>query len=766
MADKISPLISAQLPDFVHEEGPLLEAFIKAYYEWMEESGKMLDRSRNLLSYQDIDTTLDDYIQYFRDEIYPHVPDSIETDKRLLAKQIQSLYRSKGSEKSFKFLFRALYNEDIDIYFPGDYVLRTSDGRWQQDTVVRVTGISLQDAESIAGQLITGQTSGAYGRVENVTEVFELGILVVELTLSNIIGTFLDNETVISDYSGISAVVYSSSGSLQDVVIQRDVYNLPRGAGGGLFHRSGDLITFTSDAGSGANAVIISTDDKSAINVAITDGGSGYINNLPITIINGSGYGATAKISGIGSTEVLSICTDTISPVANVPLNTGATFVSTGANTSAVSANLAAANIYSSIITGTLFTNVTTGTITQITTTNYGINYSQLPAVSATFANVANEDIPDGSGGFKGKNAVLYAVNLPGTITAIRVNAKGSSYSKVENIGLVNQTRAGTINAIGTPVVTGVETKEGHYISTKGFLSWDQRLQDSTFWQDFSYVIRSEQFVDKYRNVVKHIAHPAGTKMFGEAVLTLPFDVVTDGSPNITNEPSVIIYSTVNSANSSNVTTAIDPPYNESPGLLFVFNYANLAPFFAATVGTGVPTTINAFGEIAAGDLNSAKLVFGNNTTFNSNNATLPGYVRQLPASSNTLIGNGGTDFTVLNVGDIIYGTNTAGSDGNWVKIVSIAGASSMVTSPSLNTSPGFFQYTANTTSGAQLKLPPALLATYDVVIFDTYGGAPDGQYAVNVVSSTVNSVFTITSPYAGPTLSNGSFSYIDPGVL
>lgn len=766
MANKISPLISNQLPAFVREEGPLFEAFIKSYYEWMEESGKLLDRSRNILDYQDIDTTLDDYLQYFRDEIMKNIPDDVLVDKRLLAKHITALYRSKGSEKSFKFLFKALYNEDIDIYFPGDYILRTSDGRWQQDTVIRVTGLTLLEAEAIAGQIITGQQSGAYARIESVTEAFEFGILVVELTLSNIIGTFLDNEVVVSDVTRKSATIYSATGSLQNIVLQRGIINLPRGAGGGIFHRSGDLITFTSDAGSGANGIIISTDDKSSINIGIISGGSGYINNIPVTITDGSGYGAIATVTGIGSTEVLSICTDIIAPFKNVYLNTGPTFVSTGANTTAVSANLAGANIYSSIISGTLFSNIVTGTITQITTSNFGIDYVQLPTVTAFYSNVANENISDGAGGFKGKNAVLYAENLPGSITVVRINAKGSAYSKTENIGIVNQSRAGTVNAIGTPVVTGIEVKEGFYTSTKGFLSWDQRLQDSTFWQDFSYVIRSEQFVDKYRQIVKNLVHPGGTKMFGETVITLPFNVLSEGAPDIDKDYNIIITSSTNSANAVDITVGIDPPYNESAGLLFVYNYANIAPFLAATVGTGVPTTVNAFGEIAVGDLNSAKLVFGNNTTFNSNGATLPGYIRQLPASSNTLIGNGGTDFTQLSVGDTIYGTNTAGSIGNFVKIISIGSASSMVTSPSLNTSPDYFQYTGNSTTGAVLKLSPALLESYDVVIFDTYGGTSDGQYAVNVVSSTVNSVFTISSPYAGPTLANGSFAYIDSGLL
>jgi hypothetical protein len=758
--NKISALVQDQFPEFVTEEGPKLIAFTKAYYEWMEQSGNLADASKNILSYQDIDTTLDQYLQYFKTEILKNIPDNTIVDKKLLAKHITDLYRSKGSEKSFKFLFRALYNEDIDIYYPGDYVLRTSDGRWQQDTVVRVTGLTLQEAETLAGQLITGQTSGAYGRVESIAETVEFGILVIELVLSNIIGTFIDTETVLSDGSNLSATIYSSTGSLQNIILQIDFRNLPRGSGGGVFHRSGDLITFTSDAGSGANGVIISTDDRSAINVGITFGGSGYVNNLPVIITGRSGYGAEAKVTGIGSLEVLSICSDTIYSMRNVPLNAGPTFISTGANTAAVSANLAGANIYSSLISGLLFSNVTTGTITQITTTNYGLNYQTLPIGTVFNANVANEDIPDGIGGFKGKNAVLDINNLPGTITAVRINVKGSAYSKNENIGIVNQSRGGTINAIGTPIVTGIETKAGYYTSSKGFLSWDQRLQDSTFWQDFSYVIRSEQFVDKYRNVVKNLVHPSGTKLFGETILVLPFDAYAGFTTDIERDSSVIIFSTLNTSNSSNVESVVFPPLNLTTGLLFIFNYTTLDPFLQPTVGTGVPTTLENFSEIAISDLNSAKLVFGNNTTFNSNNATLTGYMRQSVTSSNTLIGNGGTDFTQLQVGDTIYSTNSVGSISRFVRVVSVAGASSMVTSPSINSAPGYFQYTSTSTTGARIKLAPPLLESQDVIIFDTYGGSPDGQYAVNVVS--INTVFTISSQYMGSTLSNGTFTYID----
>ncbi|MGA1047167.1 MAG: hypothetical protein ACO3UU_04100, partial [Minisyncoccia bacterium] len=109
---KTSALISQQLPDFVRDEGPKLEAFIKAYYEFLEQSNNYIEVSKSLLSRADVDTTVTDYFQYFRDEIYKNIPDDAVVDKALLAKHIREMYYQKGNEKSFKLLFRLIFNEE------------------------------------------------------------------------------------------------------------------------------------------------------------------------------------------------------------------------------------------------------------------------------------------------------------------------------------------------------------------------------------------------------------------------------------------------------------------------------------------------------------------------------------------------------------------------------------------------------------------------------------------------------------------------------
>lgn len=64
----ISQFLESQFPALYREEGPILIEFIKSYFEWMENEGNTLYKTRRLLDYRDIDTTLDEYLEHFRDK--------------------------------------------------------------------------------------------------------------------------------------------------------------------------------------------------------------------------------------------------------------------------------------------------------------------------------------------------------------------------------------------------------------------------------------------------------------------------------------------------------------------------------------------------------------------------------------------------------------------------------------------------------------------------------------------------------------------------
>lgn len=67
----------------------------------------------------------------------------------------------------------------------------------------------------------------------------------------------------------------------------------------------------------------------------------------------------------------------------------------------------------------------------------------------------------------------------------------------------------------------------GSYRSDKGKLGVEnQRITDSFFYQDYSYVIKSRTPIENWRELVKETTHPAGFKVFGEVIID---PIVEDG---------------------------------------------------------------------------------------------------------------------------------------------------------------------------------------------------------------------------------------------
>jgi hypothetical protein len=124
---KLSGIVASQLPDFVRDQYPTFIAFLKAYYEFLESN----NLTRNLEYIRDIDRTLDVYIGYLKKEIGT-LSQKLSQD-RFFLKHAKEVYVSRGSEESYKFLFRLLYNKEIETQTPGDKMFKISGGIWEQD---------------------------------------------------------------------------------------------------------------------------------------------------------------------------------------------------------------------------------------------------------------------------------------------------------------------------------------------------------------------------------------------------------------------------------------------------------------------------------------------------------------------------------------------------------------------------------------------------------------------------------------------------------
>jgi hypothetical protein len=144
MDQKTSLLIQRQVPEYVREEYPLFLTFLEAYYEFLEnkQTGKNNDlttKLKNLKTVSDIDSSIDEFEAQFFNTFGSLIPIDSVADKSFLLKHALPLYQSKGSENSFKFLFRLLFGQEAVLSYPKNNILRASDGKWQIDKVLKIT---------------------------------------------------------------------------------------------------------------------------------------------------------------------------------------------------------------------------------------------------------------------------------------------------------------------------------------------------------------------------------------------------------------------------------------------------------------------------------------------------------------------------------------------------------------------------------------------------------------------------------------------------
>ena len=177
-----SLLVAEQVPDFIRSDHPKFVTFVEKYYEFLANNTLMQtpDGSGNtyfgadsgLKSIQDIgdiDTTdLDNFLESFRRQYGPALSQTIysSADTRLLYKNLVNFYRAVGTEDSFKMLFRLLYNEDVEIYYPKVDMLIASGGNYTKLSRIQVKYV--ENINDMANKKVIGATSGAYGTVEKV----------------------------------------------------------------------------------------------------------------------------------------------------------------------------------------------------------------------------------------------------------------------------------------------------------------------------------------------------------------------------------------------------------------------------------------------------------------------------------------------------------------------------------------------------------------------------------------------------------------------
>ena len=163
---------------------------------------------QQLLDYADVDNTIFDFLNKFRDSFMEAIPNTLATGtaKRNLIKSIRDLYSAKGTSEGHKLFMRLLLGESASIFYPTQYMLRVSNGDWRQKTTMRVETIG-SSADEIVNQVITGATSFATAIVVDTITFQQGSVSVTELEIDSVVGTFQTDEliTAISTLTDVPA---------------------------------------------------------------------------------------------------------------------------------------------------------------------------------------------------------------------------------------------------------------------------------------------------------------------------------------------------------------------------------------------------------------------------------------------------------------------------------------------------------------------------------------------------------------------------------
>lgn len=154
--------------------------------------------------------------------------------------------------------------------------------------------------------------------------------------------------------------------------------------------------------------------------------------------------------------------------------------------------------------------------IAEILIQNGGVNYTNNETVII-------------SGGRPGAAAAGFvSTDSNGMITSITLSSKGSGYNTLPNVRVKTTNGSGAIlepvlekintsfGVTGKVQITSIGRSKGFWETTDSFLNSNKYIQDSYYYQDYSYELRVARTLDEYKNIILDTFHTSGAELFGK----------------------------------------------------------------------------------------------------------------------------------------------------------------------------------------------------------------------------------------------------------
>ena len=311
----VSALINRQLPDFVRAGSPQYERFLELYYEWLEDesAGNTVYHILESGKYRDIDETLDPFIRLFKKELLPYFPETSTLDLVKILKGAREFYVKKGSVESVQWLFRTLFGEDIEVYYPKEQILIASDGKWKLPQAFNLT-LSAEnqsiDVNLLEKHKAEGSISKATCIIESANKTIDrtFGTEILELYVSNVNKDFTNGENLVIEYVDENGIVQTFSeriiGSISGITVDSTIATDPQQKRRGLLYNVGDPVVVygglaTTAEANDAVAIVGNVTVGSIEGLSVVFGGYGYrtYSNTETIVYRSAGDDPNANLS-------------------------------------------------------------------------------------------------------------------------------------------------------------------------------------------------------------------------------------------------------------------------------------------------------------------------------------------------------------------------------------------------------------------------------------------------------------------------------------
>ena len=485
----LSPIVSKTIPEFVNDDYPLFVQFLKTYYKWLDET-----QITSIEDVVDIDTTLDSFVQYFRKELDVFGIKYQYVDERIYLKHVKQFFLAKGSEAAYWFLFRILFNSDSAILRPWDSVFIPSNAKWVQDITILVR-IDKGDGNSFKGNnaIIIGDDKKEYPI--RIVDVVSIKYNVVELYVGRLLtGNIKVGNIIISENKAVK-------GRLLPTITKVNV-QYP-----GQKFNVGEIYDIENNNGYGSKFIIREVNEDGGITkVELISFGLGYENEFMQVI-----YPLTVE--------------ERIEPTTNITIS-GSTMALTKSFTYK-------SKLHSILESGTIHNGG------YVNSSYFSSSYLDALTVDTTLVPLTTTfNIYEEFQAYKNSATAFLKYNSGDTVSEI----SDSGDIVKHNYGITPTQYFLDLTYVGSKVgqfsdkITSVQKKDdaailfcytgflakypGYYSDLYDVLGQSVYIQDSYYYQIYSYVTSVDKPLKQYKSLINNVIHPSGNKLFGNYIPT------------------------------------------------------------------------------------------------------------------------------------------------------------------------------------------------------------------------------------------------------